>query len=171
MSNPLNLPYSDSESETEHQEEMNTQETTEPEEQELTKDKQPESTPSTSQSSKINQLLKELYNSKHAEKQVNLKNAELIGRNVAMYDLSQEMKQKFEKTLERNKMLMKDNVALYRKIRLLRLQLKEQTVPADRTLGLETLAQIAIEEETKGQTKQEKVRRSVRLRGSSSKKS
>ena len=90
------MPYS-------HQEEVNTQETTKPEEQELTKDKQPESTPSTSQSSKINQLLKELYDSKHVEKQVKLKNDELIGRNVAMYDLSQEMKQKFEKTLERKK--------------------------------------------------------------------
>ena len=87
-----------------------------------------------------------------------------------MYDLSQEMKQKFDKTLERNKMLMKDNVALYRNIRLLRLQLKEQTAPADKASGLETLAQIAIEEETKGQTKQEGVRRSVRLKGSSSKK-
>lgn len=81
VSNPLNFPYSDSESETEHQEELNTQETTEPEEQdvdlsaptppeeqELAKDKQTEDTPSTSQSNKINQLLKELYNSKHAEK-------------------------------------------------------------------------------------------------------
>lgn len=70
-----------------------------------------------------------------------------------MYDLSQEMKKKFEKTLERNKMLMKDNVFLYRKIRLLRLQLKEQTAPVDKAFGLETLAQIAIEEQTKGQTK------------------
>lgn len=46
-----------------------------------------------------------------------------------MYDISQEMKQKFEKVLERNKMLMRDNVSLYRKIRVLRLQLKELQTP------------------------------------------
>ena len=138
-----------------------------PKEQDLTEDKQPENTPSTSQSSKINQLLKELYNSKHAEKKVKLKNAELIGRNVAMYDLSQEMKQKFEKTLERNKMLMKDNVSLYRKIRVLRLQLKEFQTPKTQPSGLETLAEIA---ETMEQRKEQEMPKPVERRRSTRKK-
>ena len=116
---------------------------TPPEEQEQTEVKQTENIPSASQSNKVNQLLRELYNSKHVEKQVSLKNAELIERNVKLYDRNQDMKQKYEKTLERNKMLMKDNVSLYRKIRILRLQLKELQPPESKPSGLETLAQIA----------------------------
>jgi hypothetical protein len=38
---------------------------------------------------------------------------------------------------------MKENASLYKKLRLLRLQLKEQAVPVARPLGLEALAQIA----------------------------
>ena len=53
------------------------------------------------------------------------------------------MKQKFEKNLERNKMLMRDNVSLYRKIRVLRLQLKELQTPKTQSSGLEALAKIA----------------------------
>lgn len=113
------------------------------EEQEQTEVKQIENIPSASQSSKVNQLLRELYNLKHAEKQVSLKNVELIERNVKLYDRNQDMKQKYEKTLERNKMLMKDNVSLYRKIKILRLQLEELQLPETKPSRLETLAQVA----------------------------
>ena len=113
----------------------------------------PSTEPSSSNASKINQLFKELYDSRHAEKQLKLKVAELIGRNVAMYDISQEMKQKFEKTLERNKMLMRDNVSLYMKIRVLRLQLKELQTRKAQSTGLEALAEVA--ETMKERTEQE----------------
>ena len=182
-SNPLNLPYSDSESETKQEEEIETQKTNEmeeqyvdlptptpPEEQELTEAKQPENTPSTSQSSKVNQLLRELYNLKHAEKQVNLKNAELIKRNVNLYDRNQEVKQKYEKTLERNKMLMKDNVSLYRKIRILRLQLKEFQIPQTKPSGLETLAEIAESMEQRTEIHQQEMPKPVERRRSTRKK-
>ena len=53
------------------------------------------------------------------------------------------MKQKFDKVLERNKMLMRDNVSLYRKVRLLRLQVKEIQTPKAQSSGLEALAEIA----------------------------
>ena len=70
-------------------------------------------------------MFKDLHDSKQDEMQLKAEKAELTGRNLAMYDIYQEMKQKFDKVLERNKMLMRDNVSLYRKVRLLRLQVKE----------------------------------------------
>lgn len=60
-----------------------------------------------------------------------------------MYDIYQEMRQKFDKVLERNKMLMRDNMSLFRKIRMLRLQLKEFQAPKAQSSGLEALAEVA----------------------------
>lgn len=157
--NPLNLPYSNSESEAEQQptgreEQGDDLPTPTPsDEPDLAKGKQPvgadtghqqttegqspdppssagpSTEPSASNDENINKLFKELHDSRHAEKQLKLKVAELIGRNVAMYDISQEMKQKFEKVLERNKMLMRDNMSMYRKVRMIRLQLQELQAP------------------------------------------
>ena len=59
-----------------------------------------------------------------------------------MYDIFQEMKGNFDKVLERNKMLMRDNVALYRKVRMLRLQVKKMQTPKAQSSGLEALAEI-----------------------------
>jgi hypothetical protein len=67
---------------------------------------------------------------------------------------------------------MKENASLYRKLRLFRLQLKEQAVPAARPLGLEALAQIAtsMEGELQDETHQEEITSLVREKGASSKK-
>ena len=46
-------------------------------------------------------------------------------------------------------MLMRDNVSLYRKVRTLRLQVKEMQAPAAQSSGLEALAEVA---ETMGET-------------------
>ena len=109
---------------------------------------------------------------KHSEKQVKLHNAQLSYRNIELYDKSQEVKQRHEKKIEINKLLMKENACLYKKIRLLRLQLKEQAVPATRPLGLEALAQIAtsMEGELQAETHQEEITSLVREKGASSKK-
>ena len=58
--------------------------------------------------------------------------------------MSQEVKHDHNKILERNKLLMKENMKLYRRIRVLRSQLKEPQVPLIRPLGLETLAELAM---------------------------
>ena len=108
-------------------------------------------------------MFKELHDSRHAEKQLKLKVAELIGRNIAMYDISQEMKQKFEKVLERNKMLMRDNMSLYRKVRVLRLQLQELQAPKTQSAGLEALAEVA---ETMEETTEQEAPRPVEKRKS-----
>ena len=84
-----------------------------------------------------------------------------------MYDLSQEMKKKFEKTLDRNKMLMRDNVSLYRKIRVLRLQLKELQTPKTQSSGLEARAKIA---ETMEERTEQEVPKPVERRRSTRKK-
>jgi len=67
---------------------------------------------------------------------------------------------------------LKENATLYRKLRLLRLQLKEQTVPAIRPLGLETLAKIvsSMEGEIQVETHHDEVTSPVREKGASSKK-
>jgi len=162
-SNPLNLPYSDSGSEAEPsaagegEQSCDLPTPTPPETTPPDKGKQPvdnEANPSPSmagpsqeplppQDEKISQMFKDLHDARQAEKSLKAEKCELIGRNLAMYDIYQEMKEKFNKVLERNKMLMKDNVALYRKIRILRLQAKEAQVPAAQTSGLEALAEVA----------------------------
>jgi len=67
---------------------------------------------------------------------------------------------------------MKDNVALYEKIRILRLQLKELQVPVTRPSGLETLAQIALSLEQGAETSvhQEGVSKPIEKRRSTRKK-
>jgi hypothetical protein len=67
---------------------------------------------------------------------------------------------------------MKENASLHKKLRLLRLQLKEQAVPAARPLGLEPLAQIvtSMEGELQAETHQEEITSLVREKGASSKK-
>ena len=103
----------------------------------------PSQEPSSSQDEKISQMFKDLHDARQTEKDLKAEKCELIGRNLAMYDIYQEMKEKFNKVLERNKMLMKDNVALYRKIRILRLQAKETQTPAAQSSGLEALDEVA----------------------------
>ena len=162
-SNPLNLPYSDSGSEAEPpaagegEQSCDLPTPTPPEASLPDKGKQPVNSdvdPSPSKTSpskepplspdeRISQMFRDLHNVRQADKDLKLEKCELIGRNLAMYDLCQEMKGKVSKTLERNKLLVKDNVDLYRKIRLLRLQVKELHSSAAQTSGLEALAEVA----------------------------
>ena len=155
--NLLNLPYSDSGSEAEPPaagkgEQGGDLPTPTPPEKTLPdKGKQPvdsdvNSSPSMagpSQDEKISKLFKDLHDARQTAKDLKDEKCELIGRNLAMYDIYQEMKEKFNDVLERNKMLMRDNTALYRKIRILRLQAKEAQAPAAQSSGLEALAEVA----------------------------
>ena len=83
------------------------------------------SKPKPARSQKINQLLKKVYELEVFEKQIKRKNAELIDRNVELYDICQDVMEKHDKTLDRNKMLMKENTKLYIQLRLLRLKMKD----------------------------------------------
>ena len=123
--------------------------------------------PSTSETNKINRLLQELSQARHSEKQVKLHNAELIGRNMALHDRSQEIIEKLKKMAERNTMLIKENAKLYRNLRMLRLKLKElegTEVPPESTeappSGLDALAEVAMipEEVTPMEAQQRKTK-------------
>jgi len=118
-------------------------------------------------------LLQELYRSKDNEMQTKIHNAHLINRNMRLYDRSQGIIAMHNKTIERNSRLMKENVKLYRQLRMLKLEMKESAREEKQPAGLETLAAIAtiLEEDKLVETPKEQVRRSTRLRGSSSKKS
>jgi hypothetical protein len=74
--------------------------------------------------------------------------------------------------MERNKLLMKENAKLYRRLRILRLKLKEQTVQEAKPIRLETLAEIAtsFEPERPTETHQAEISRLVRKTRASSKK-
>ena len=87
------------------------------------------SRPTPTRSQKINQLLKKVYELEYSKKQIKKKNAQLIDRNVELYDISQDVRDKHDKTLDRNKLLMKENTRLYRQLRLLRLKMKEIQTP------------------------------------------
>jgi hypothetical protein len=154
--NPLNLPYSGSESGDEGD-----QRAEQPIEGDKGKDlpsaKAPNPKPSTPETSKSNKLLQELSQAKRDVQQVKMHNAELIGRNMALHDRSQEIVEKFKKTTERNAMLIRENAKLYRTLRMLRLKVRElegtevqPVIPQAQPSGLDTLAEVATipEEET-----------------------
>ena len=122
--------------------------------------------PSTPEINKSNKLLQELSQGRHNEKQVKLHNAELIGRNMALHDRSQEIVERLKKTTERNAMLIKENAKLYRTLRMLRLKLKElegtevqPEVTETQPSGLDTLAEVATipEEVTPVEAQQEQL--------------
>jgi hypothetical protein len=58
--------------------------------------------------------------------------------------------EKHDKTLDRNKMLIKENTKLNRQLKLLRLKMKETQTPTLEHSGLETLTELAtsLEKET-----------------------
>ena len=86
---------------------------------------------------------------------------------MKLYDRSQEIIAMHNKTIERNSGLMKENVKLYRQLRMLKLQMKEPAREEEPPARLDTLAAIAIilEEDEPEETPKEQVRRSSRLRG------
>ena len=62
---------------------------------------------------------------------------------MELYNISQDVMNKYDKTLEKNKSSMKENTKLNRQIRLLRLKMKETQTPTPNHSGLETLKELA----------------------------
>jgi len=59
----------------------------------------------------INQLLRRVYDLDIFEKQIKKRNVDI---NVELYDKCQDVMENHDKTLDRNKTLMKENTKLYR---------------------------------------------------------
>ena len=91
--------------------------------------------PAPAKSQKKNQLLKKVYELEVSEKQIKKKNAELVDKNVELYNINQDVMNKYDKTLDKNKLLMKENTKLNRQLRLLRLKIKETLTPTPKHLG------------------------------------
>jgi hypothetical protein len=129
---------------------------TPPEEQNRPLAKAYASKPRLARSQKKNQLLKKVYELEVSKKQIKKKNAELDDKNVELYHISQEVMEKHDKTLDRNKLLIKENTKLNRQLKLLRLKMKETQTPTLKRSGLETLAELAtsLEKETEPPTQQ-----------------
>jgi hypothetical protein len=67
----------------------------------------------------------------------------LTERNAELYNMNQSLKEKHDKIKDRNRVLIRENMKLYRQLRLLRLKLKESQPPTQDPIGLETLAELA----------------------------
>jgi hypothetical protein len=87
--------------------------------------------------------------------------------------MNQTLKEKHDKIKDRNKVLIRENMKLYRQLRILRLKLKESKSPEDDQTGLDTLANLAttIIDTPELPTQPTEVRRSARTRAAASKKS
>jgi hypothetical protein len=182
--NPLNLPYSDSEPEQELAETQGDEQAeqvaedypnlpspTPPDEHSQPLAKASSSKPKASKTQKINKLLKQIYEMEVLERVIKKENTELTERNAELYNMNQSLKEKHDKIKDRNRVLIRENMKLYRQLRLLRLKLKESQPPTQDQTGLETLAELAttMVDIPQSSTQQIKAPRSVRGRAASSK--
>jgi hypothetical protein len=105
-----------------------------------------------------------------SEKQIKKKNAELVDKNVELYHIIQDVMDKYDKTLDKNKLLMKENFKLNRQLRLLRRKVKETQTPTLENLGLETLAKLATSLEKEAEPPTQQIEVSSPIRGETSSK-
>jgi hypothetical protein len=106
------------------------------------------------------------------ERVIKKDNADLTGRNAELFKTNQTLKEKHDKIKDRNKVLIRENMKLYRQLRILRLKLKEFQSPAREQTGLDTLANLAttMVDTPEPSTQPVEVRRSARTRAASSNK-
>jgi hypothetical protein len=85
--------------------------------------------------------------------------------------MNQSLKEKHHKIKNRNRVLIRENMKLYRQLRILRLELKYFQSPTQEKIGLETLANLAttMVDIPQSSTQQVEVRRSARRGAASSK--
>jgi hypothetical protein len=182
--NPLNLPYSDSEPEQELAETQGDEQAeqvaedypnlpspTPPDEHSQPLAKASSSKPKASKAQKINKLLKQIYEMEVLERVIKKENTDLTERNAELFNMNQSLKEKHDKIKDRNRVLIRENMKLYRQLRLLRLKLKDSQPPTQDQTGLETLAELAttMVDIPQSSTQQVEVRRSARGRAASSK--
>jgi hypothetical protein len=184
--NLLNLPYSDSESEqgvAETQDNLQIKQDADfhsnlPSSSPPETHRQPEaeassSRPKKGRTQKINKLLQQIYEMEVLERVIKKANTDLTDRNAELFKMNQTLKEKHDKIKDRNRVLIRENMKLYRQLRILRLKLKEFKSPEEEQTGLDTLANLAttIMDTPELPTQPAEVRRSARTRAATSKKS
>jgi hypothetical protein len=127
------------------------------------------SKPKASKAQKINKLLKQIYEMEVLERVIKKENTDLTERNAGLFNMNQSLKEKHDKIKDRNRVLIRKNMKLYRQLRLPRLKLKDSQPPTQEKTGLETLAELAttMVDIPQSSTQQVEVRRSARGRDAS----
>jgi hypothetical protein len=87
------------------------------------------SKPKASKAQKINKLLKQIYEMEVLERVIKKENTDLTERNEELFNMNQSLKEKHDKIKDRNRVLIRENMKLYKQLRLLRLRLKESHPP------------------------------------------
>ena len=183
--NPLNFPYSESDSE---QEMAKTRDKLQIKQDVKLKIKTPSSKPSKThrqseaepsssrpkkgKTNKINRLLREIYEMEVLERVIKKENTDLTERNDELFKENQTLKEKHDSIKGRNKELIRENMKLYRQLRVLRFKLKEFEASEEKQTGLDTLANLAttIIDVTESPMQSAKVRRSARIKTTIAKK-
>jgi hypothetical protein len=70
------------------------------------------SKPKASKTQKINKLLKQIYEMEVLQRVIKKTNAELTERNVELYNMNQNLKEKHDKIKDMNKVLIRENMKL-----------------------------------------------------------
>jgi hypothetical protein len=184
--NSLNLPYSDSESRKrggrDTWDNMQTEQGVDfhsnlpspspPEAHRQLEEKASSSKPKIARSRKINKLLQQVYEMEVLERVIKKSITDLTDRNAELFKMNQTLKEKHDKIKYRNMVLIRENMKLYRQLRILRLKLKQFQSPAEEQTRLETLANLAMTmmETPEHPTQLVEVHRFARTRAASSKK-
>jgi hypothetical protein len=179
VKNPLNLPYSDSDSE---QDMAKTQDNLQiKHDAELKTDippsmpsethRQPKaeassSKPQKGKTRKINKLLREIYEMEVLERVIKKANTDLTEKVAELFKENETLKEKHDSIKGRNRELIRENMKLYRQLRVLRLRLKKFEPPEEEQTGLDTLANLAttIMDAPEPSTQPAKIRRSARIK-------
>jgi hypothetical protein len=177
--NPLNLPYSDSDSE---QEISNSQDTLQtkpdaklkintPPSKPTETHRQPKveassSKPQKGKARKINKLLREIYEMEVLERVIKKANADLTEKVAELFKENETLKEKHDSIKGRNRELIRENMKLYRQLRVLRLKLKKFESSEEEQTGLDTLANLAttIINVTDSPAQPTEIRRSARIK-------
>jgi hypothetical protein len=183
VKNPLNLPYSDSDSEQgmektqdnlqiKHDAELKT-DTPPPMPSETHRQAEASSSkPQKGKTRKINKLLREIYEMEVLERVIKKENTELTERVADLVKENETLKEKHDSIKGRNRELIRENMKLYRQLRVLRLRLKKLESPEEEQTGLDTLANLAttIIDVPDSSTQPAKIRRSARIKTTASQK-
>jgi hypothetical protein len=88
------------------------------------------SKPKASRARKINKLLQQVYEMEVLERVIKKANTNLTEINADIFKINQTLKEKHDKIKDMNMVLIRENMKLYRQLRILRLKLKESQSPA-----------------------------------------
>jgi hypothetical protein len=91
----------------------------------------------------MRKLLQQIYEIEFLIRVIKNTNTDLTERNEELHNINQTVKEKHNKIKDKNRTLIKENMKLYRQLRLMRLKIKESQPPAQEHTKLETLAEIA----------------------------